>query len=73
MTQYNGNNLRYIILTVVLGFLATLSVILRFVSRVKTRQSFGADEWLAVLALNLLYAYMGMALWCAYQSAFRYT
>jgi hypothetical protein len=64
MAQYNGNNSAFIILTAVIGLFSTISVILRFVSRAKTKAHFGVDDWLAVLALVLLYGYMAMALWC---------
>ena len=47
----------------VLGVLASLAVIARFIARARTNAGFGADDFFIVLALFSLWACLALNIW----------
>lgn len=58
--MYPGNDLS---LYVSLSVLSTMAVVLRLISRIKTKATLRGDDWWACLGLILLQSFLGFSIW----------
>lgn len=65
--MYDATPNRVIALTSISCSLSFLALLLRFYARSKTKAKYATDDWLAVVALILLYAWFGVYLYCKYK------
>lgn len=50
-------------LYVSLSVLSTMAIVLRLISRIKTKATLRGDDWWACLGLILLHAFLGLFIW----------
>lgn len=50
--------------------LTGLAVILRFITRVRSKAALAADDWWVVASLVFFYVYMGIQIWGKYNPTF---
>ena len=63
MAHYKVNQSHIVTLIATLAPLTLIAVVLRFVARWLTRARYGAEDWLAIISLLSVYAYMVVLLW----------
>ena len=63
MVQISSDGEKILGLSVAMIILTGLAVVLRFITRLRTKASLAADDWWAVTSLVFYYTYMGLRLW----------